>query len=420
MSRLLSRTRLCGIVLLLTAVSCGEDDQPLTAIGQEIREATRDETSTEVAPLADGSGVFCTGILVAPAVALTAGHCLSHRGVSILTGPEGRMVPGPPVVAVRSHPRFGAASDGDDIGVLALAEPIDSAPTTLAVATPPSGSAVLIVGYGRSDPSGGAGVRRAGRARIGRVDPGTFDLEPDPATACYGDSGGAVFDDSVCPRALIGVISRGDADCATITRVTRVDREREPFIDRLLADMRAGGSGVGQRCYRDDQCATGLCTDQGGSTGFRFCSRPCGRNSQCGGGTICGNDGPGSRCLFATRPPGSIGSACRDDLDCARGHCRHSLDGGVCTESCLPGPGGGCPAGSRCVEASSRDPGLFYECVPLAAAACAISPTPARGAPVDLAALLIVVAIGRRARQRATSRLPSKSAVVANIGNLEP
>jgi hypothetical protein len=391
------RTHLRRIVLLATAAAgCDpEGEGGLAVLAQEVHAGTADGLSTEVAALADASGVFCTAVLVAPTVALTAGHCLSQDGATLLVGPTDRMVAGPPVVAVRRHPRFDGGSAGDDLGVLALAAPVDVAPVGLARAMPPIGAEVVIAGFGRPDGSGRPGLRRAGRARIKSVDTATIDLEPDPATACYGDSGGAVFDGGA-RRALIGVISQGDGDCAAITRVARVDTVVESFLAPAIAEFQAAQVGVGGRCHSDEQCASRWCLDRNASTGSGFCSRPCTRDAECEGGTICATAEAGKRCRFPGNPPGSIGSACQSDLQCSEGYCRRQGQRSVCTVSCAPARPGACPAGSRCVSAAVDSPGLF-ECLPLATVGCAITPGD-EGSPAPWALLAMMTSIWRSRR----------------------
>jgi hypothetical protein len=115
-----------SLLLIALVASCDRfealGDGAVVAIDRGVHLGSPDRFSIDVTPLVDGDGIFCTAVLVSPTVALTAGHCLAHSGMSLWIDDGNQTTAGPPVVAVRAHPRFGAAAHGNDIGLLVLAE----------------------------------------------------------------------------------------------------------------------------------------------------------------------------------------------------------------------------------------------------------------------------------------------------------
>lgn len=97
-----------------------------------------------------------------------------------------------------------------------------------------------------------AGADDADRKREGtsRTTSATADyvvLGADPSLPCSGDSGGPVLIATSGGEELATVVSRGDAECSTESKATRVDSNRA-FIDAQLEPWRPGSVAIGERC----------------------------------------------------------------------------------------------------------------------------------------------------------------------------
>src|SRR5262249_49586682 len=136
---------------------------------------------------------------------------------------------------------------------------------------------VRVVGFGRKHwDEDGAWMRRTGRSLLAEVAPTTLTLAPDPSLPCFGDSGGAVIDESRGDRRIVGVVSYGDADCTGHAVATRVDAYTARFLDPFAL---AGTVAAGGRCLFDDNCANGRCVSPTGPTGSSYCDAPCSDSS---------------------------------------------------------------------------------------------------------------------------------------------
>jgi hypothetical protein len=200
-------------------------------------------------------GNFCTGVLIAGDLILTAAHCA-------LAGAEYKLVEldanKKPILkdttAVARHPQFNlqtllAHRATADVALLKLAVPVAVVPAPLGA--PRSRVAVgerfVVHGYGvsvRGDGNSSATLRAADLVATGQ--PGTLQLRlVDPATnnakpglgACTGDSGGPVYQETDGTLAVIGVVSwstgpNGDAGCGGLTGVTPLELYRSWIIQQ--------------------------------------------------------------------------------------------------------------------------------------------------------------------------------------------
>ena len=155
----------------------------------------------------EGSG-FCTGIVVAPSLVLTAAHCLHEARDTLVhfRDAEGRPVL-IPVAAVAAHPDYRPDAVRKrivsvDLGLIRTLDPLPASfhPAQLAKADsdgPALGEAVWIAGFGlarEGEPKTG-GVLRAARLEV--TAPLSQVLARETAEeglgACSGDSGAPVF-----------------------------------------------------------------------------------------------------------------------------------------------------------------------------------------------------------------------------------
>jgi hypothetical protein len=225
---------------------------------------------------AHGGDEECTGTLIAPAVVMTAAHCVydvsksgrllgiarpsdiavqvgsidvSNPALGVRTG----------VVAVLPQPyyRWDGTRHFHDIALLALDRALPQTPATLAAQRPAAGKQLLISGYGLTATNDTAPSGPLREGLIGAADPTSCHLVSesfDPSwlfcgaavtgqavpggTACYGDSGGPAFASENTETNLVveGIISYGSqARCeSSRTYLVLVSSERG-FIDRALA-----------------------------------------------------------------------------------------------------------------------------------------------------------------------------------------
>ena len=183
----------------------------------------------------------CSGTLVGCRTFLTAAHCVcSVNGAScdpdesafhVFLQHAGLFT----VEEITPHPGYVMATLENDIAVFTLTEDVNGiAPTPLASASPPFGSAGTIVGFGTvmDAPQTGSGIKRMGeivtadcRLELG---PGAdndllvcwdFDTPSGPAgtdsNTCPGDSGGPLFTDEGGTEVIAGVTSFGIGPCAS-------------------------------------------------------------------------------------------------------------------------------------------------------------------------------------------------------------
>ncbi len=164
----------------------------------------------------EGGQYACSAIHVAPAMALTAAHCL---------GPDLRVFSrasdaGIAITHTRAHPLF-APSGLADLAVLTLETP-STAPVMTWAAALEANQAVTLTGWGRTETGTTAGLREA-HNQVARVRSSQFTVSTldGAGNACDGDSGGAVSD---AQGRLVGIISGGLSTCGRGDTVhTRLD-----------------------------------------------------------------------------------------------------------------------------------------------------------------------------------------------------
>jgi secreted trypsin-like serine protease len=209
-----------------------------------------DRIGRSVISIVGSRGNFCSGVLIAPRLVLTAGHCVQPGAEYRIVEYDADRKPDLKMVRrVAVHPAFnlqtmlGHRATAD----VALLELDVAARETVAVLSVPQtpitpGGQFAIAGVGvtvRGDGKSSGLVRSAALIATGK--PGTLQIRlVDPAGqgnqpglgACTGDSGGPVFEEQSSGSAIIGVISwstgpNGSDGCGGLTGVTPLTLYRD-------------------------------------------------------------------------------------------------------------------------------------------------------------------------------------------------
>lgn len=173
--------------------------------------------------LVDGA-VACSAVLVAPAVAATAGHC-GADGTRVVVSFESALgdEPGghPGTIRVDS-------SKGADLAVVVLDAPAPVTPAALpqagAAASLAKGVAVTSVGYGYSSRAADGswvydGLRRVAASPLQKVGKSMLTVSTRAAGPCMGDSGGP----QLLEATVLSVTSTGSKDCTGSAAGYRLD-----------------------------------------------------------------------------------------------------------------------------------------------------------------------------------------------------
>jgi secreted trypsin-like serine protease len=178
---------------------------------------------------------MCSGVLVAPDVVLTAGHCSEIDPQAVLVGSIDYAVPNGRLLSIATLIAYPDWQHTFDVAVIVLAEPVvDVVPRAIGddcVAA--DGDDLRVVGFGLVAP-GGSGASTALESALVAVDDATCTTDPacrsaiapdaelvaggSGATACFGDSGGPLLAPAAAngaPAVLVGVVSRATGEAAT-------------------------------------------------------------------------------------------------------------------------------------------------------------------------------------------------------------
>lgn len=199
-------------------------------------------------------GGVCSGLVLAPDVILTAGHCVAG-GVEIRVHyreSDGRPAL-LPIAGATVHPEYRADAAARrqrsvDLALVRLAAPLAGfARAELSAALPRAGAEVVVAGFGatvESDPRTMSALRSArltviepygpSRILLWAADPAGKGRSPG-AGACNGDSGGAMVD---AQGGVVAVTSwstgPGKSRCGLLTQGVLIGPQR-PWIDATLA-----------------------------------------------------------------------------------------------------------------------------------------------------------------------------------------
>jgi len=203
----------------------------LTASAQQVVGGTQVAAGDyeDAAGIVFGNSVDCTGVLVAPNVVLTAGHCMG--GITAVVLATNNYQQGGEIIQVDRSVEYSNSWNTYDVAVLVLAEDAQTEPVMIAQDCILDdhlydGAKVTIVGYGATDNYGNQYTSRLNEAdtTIDDADCTTMQygcnnaVSPggelgagadDEFDSCYGDSGGPLYLSTPEGRFLIGLTSRG-------------------------------------------------------------------------------------------------------------------------------------------------------------------------------------------------------------------
>ena len=191
----------------------------------------------------------CTGVVIAPRVVLTAGHCVSPaNGVAIFISKQATPVP---IVAARTavHPQYVPNAiqkrmRSIDLGLILLDQPLPApmAPIPLDTGTPVRiDTQYTIAGFGvrdEDDPNVSGELRSgklAARSPLSSILLWAGDANGRGFGACTGDSGGPIFDADVTSLVAITVWAAGTRGrkCGDLTQGILVAPQRA-WIEKTL------------------------------------------------------------------------------------------------------------------------------------------------------------------------------------------
>ena len=227
---------LLGVICQLLFLGCGRNrlKSGLDIVnGEEVR-SENDFTYLSTVALYSRGRMVCTGTFVGPNHIVTAAHCLEKPVEKIGFGGKGTRAQFS-VLKQMAHPsysNFPTGYDGNrdedtnahsflplnsrpyDIGVLVFEEEVPEPFQPVGINLVVKNTDVVVAGFGvTSDHSHDGGVLRKVRSNVASIDvPGKeFSLIYDGRGACYGDSGGPVYQNSRGKHSLVGVTSRAGA-----------------------------------------------------------------------------------------------------------------------------------------------------------------------------------------------------------------
>jgi len=257
-----------GLTIAILATACTVDAAGEASRAQAIIGGDQSEPSEFPATgmLVARDHLICTATLIAPDVAITAGHCLSPEpefgGFGFTLDSDGSDGFGEivPVAVYHIHPGFDPGVDDfidlavrNDVGVILLEHPIEGvvpeiierADDRMAVN---SGDELAMCGFGRTLwHTATLPIKRDAQLIVDRSLDFEFSTTAADPQPCNGDSGGPLFADGPKGRRMVGLVSRAvgrSVMCDTGAIITRL----KPYADWIYLashDHNTGGCSAG-------------------------------------------------------------------------------------------------------------------------------------------------------------------------------
>ncbi|WP_224364396.1 S1 family peptidase [Hyalangium versicolor] len=232
------RRFLCMATLVMS-VAAHASPASADLVGSGIIGGTFTEGDSGVVALRTGEEVFCSGVLMAPDVVMTAAHCVAvTRNLSVLvgSGPAGEVIP---VTEVHLHPTYVPATLENDIALVRLERAVADAPRWSVISLEDSweGKPLRIIGFGKiSREDEGTPMKHTGSAVLAGLQDTRLSVAAGPSIPCFRDSGGAILLSIEGEEFLAGIITTGSVDCTPTAMAygTRADVFLEGFITPYL------------------------------------------------------------------------------------------------------------------------------------------------------------------------------------------
>ncbi len=176
-----------------------------------------------------GKHGMCTGVLLSPALILTAAHCAVHMGADMHVNAK----PAVNAIDVAVHPQYARdAWSSPDLALVKLSRPLDAAPAFVNTQPVATGASLFIAGYGLGEKGkrATAGTLRMAMLTVSSTAENILTLaDPDHADmmtldaggqvgVCQGDSGAPAFTIRAGVAAVAGIVTAGNR-CRGITYV---------------------------------------------------------------------------------------------------------------------------------------------------------------------------------------------------------
>ena len=224
-------------------LACGQPDAPLrTEVGQQAIVggiAAPDETAIVLIVYDDDTTSFCSAVVIAPNLLMTARHCVTDVGSGIRTSCAGAITTSSPPYFDEMRPfRIGVVTDGaalanarvkpathgrrvfhpasndrcsPDVALVELEAPLSVPAVRLELATRPNvGQSVSVVGYGSANGRSVTPPTRRKRDVTVRAYPASG-IGTATTGVCDGDSGGGIL---AADGALVGITFAGVAEAS--------------------------------------------------------------------------------------------------------------------------------------------------------------------------------------------------------------